>query len=98
MNRKACAAVPAVLAAVIAAVGLGGVTRRAAQPVCIAIGGGMSADNQGLFKELLAKSDTGRVVVVPFSSADVDGASKSAIDKFKQHRPAGEYVVLPDPS
>lgn len=66
-------------------------------PSYIAIGGGLADDNDALFKQLLIRNDTDKIVIVPYASADPAEAARRIIDRFKKHRPNARYLVLPDP-
>jgi cyanophycinase len=71
---------------------------RVAVPMFVPVGGALKHDNEGVFRQLLARTDTNKIVIVPFASADADAAAKSAIEEFKTLRPDARYVVLPDPT
>jgi cyanophycinase len=69
---------------------------RLSVPVFYAIGGGIRDDNEQLYKALLERKDTNRIVVVPYSAGNADEGARLMIERFRKHRPDADYVVMPD--
>ncbi|MEX2218309.1 MAG: C25 family cysteine peptidase [Phycisphaerales bacterium] len=67
-----------------------------ALPRFIAIGGGLRDDNTAAYDALLTRRDTGKIVIVPYASADAAAAAASATERFKKFRPDARYLILPD--
>lgn len=91
------------LIALVAAVALADAGRihdtpaRVAVPTFIAIGGGLEDDNEAVFRHLLIRKDTNKIVIVPFASADAKAAATRTAERFRAHRPDARIVTLPDP-
>lgn len=63
----------------------------------LAIGGALSADNRQIYERMLPRGPHGRVVIVPYASADQPKAAATTIERCKVYRPELRYDVLPDP-
>lgn len=90
----------ALAAGLVLALGFGslGTGPRVALPTFVAIGGALKDDNEAIYQRLLTRTDTDKIVIVPYASADAEAAAKSTIERFKKFRPKARYVVLPDPT
>lgn len=95
------------LAALVAAAHLAGAGRshtdparaesaRVAVPTFIAIGGGLDDDNDAIYRHLLTRNDTNKIVIVPFASGDAKAAATRTAERFAKRRPGVTCVTLPD--
>jgi cyanophycinase len=82
--------------AVVAA--LMGSAPRIAVPHLVLVGGALADDNEAVYDALLVRRQSGRIVIVPYASADAAGAAEGMIARFKKRRPDATYLVLPDAS
>lgn len=69
---------------------------RVAVPTFVLIGGGLEDENAALFRHLLVRKDTDKIVIVPYASGEWQKSAESTIARFKKHRPGTRYVTLPD--
>jgi cyanophycinase len=75
------------------ALGTGGTL---AIPTFYAIGGGIRDDNEQLYRALLGRKDTNKIVVVPYSAGNAEEGARLMIERFRKHRADADYVVMPD--
>jgi cyanophycinase len=69
-----------------------------APPTFVGVGGALKDDNEAVFKALLSQTATGTIVIVPYSSADTEGAIKASTERFTRLRPTARCVAMPDSS
>jgi cyanophycinase len=87
-----------IVAAAVLAVAVSGAIAQDAPPTFVGVGGALKDDNEAVFRALLARNQTGTIVIVPYASADTEGAVKSSIERFRKYRPEARCLMMPDPS